>query len=116
MTFDPVTMPGLRLSCISISCCDLFCLLECLRVSVWVWLWTGGWVVGMHNKVINQYSLWSRLNPYAEFAYDGTALNPFEVLFIKIKAFTLDRGWASPTLAVKYAHWIDAEVWTSYSP
>lgn len=51
-----------------------------------------------------------RLNPYAEFSYDGAALNPLEVLFIKVKSFTLDGEWAAPKQAVQYARWMDAEV------
>eukprot|EP00884_Botryococcus_braunii_P001513 jgi/Botrbrau1/11362/Bobra.0038s0111.2 len=49
------------------------------------------------------------LNPYAEFSYDGTALNPFEVLFIKVKSFTLDGQWSAPKQALKYAQWMDDE-------
>ena len=46
-----------------------------------------------------------RLNPYAEFAYDGLALNPLEVLFVKVKAFQLQTDWTSAMMATTYDRW-----------
>ena len=47
-----------------------------------------------------------RLNPYAEYAYDGLLLNPLEVLFVKVKAFQLQTDWVSATMADTYDRWV----------
>ena len=52
----------------------------------------------------------SRLNPYAEYAYDGIYLNPMEVLFVKVKGFTIDGDWTSPKMAATYDRWISQQV------
>ena len=51
-----------------------------------------------------------RLNPYAEYAYDGLALNPLEVMFIKVKGFQLQAEWASAQLASTYQRWLGSHV------
>ena len=33
-----------------------------------------------------------RLNPYGELSNDGVSLNPYEVMFVKVKAHQLDLG------------------------
>ena len=52
----------------------------------------------------------SRLNPYAEYAYDGITLNPLEVVFVKVKDFTLDIDWTSPLMAATYDRWLSFQV------
>ena len=47
-----------------------------------------------------------RLNPYAEFAYDGLLLNPLEVLFVKVKAFQMQADWMSALMAGTYDRWL----------
>ena len=47
-----------------------------------------------------------RLNPYAEFAYDGLLLNPLEVLFVKVKAFQMQTDWMSALMARTYDRWL----------
>ena len=51
-----------------------------------------------------------RLNPYAEYAYDGLALNPLEVMFVKVKGFQLQADWASAQLASTYQRWLASRV------
>ena len=51
-----------------------------------------------------------RLNPYAEYAYDGIYLNPLEVLFVKVKGFTIDGDWTSPKMAATYDRWATHQV------
>ena len=46
-----------------------------------------------------------RLNPYAEFAYDGLMLNPLEVLFVKVKDFQMQTDWTSALMAATYDRW-----------
>ena len=58
----------------------------------------------------------SRLNPYAEYAYDGIYLNPMEVLFVKVKGFTIDGDWTSPKMAATYDRWISQQVRFSSAP
>ena len=52
-----------------------------------------------------------RLNPYAEFAYDGIVLNPMEVVFVKVKNFAVDARWTTPHTAVTYDHWMSVKVY-----
>lgn len=51
-----------------------------------------------------------RLNPYAEYAYDGIQLNPMEVLFVKVKGFLRESGWISTQMATTYSRWISSQV------
>lgn len=51
-----------------------------------------------------------RLNPYAEYAYDGITLNPMEVIFPKVKGFTLDGEWTTPRMAATYDRWMSHQV------
>ena len=51
-----------------------------------------------------------RLNPYAEYAYDGLALNPLEVMFVKVKGFQVQGDWASAQLATTYQRWLGTHV------
>lgn len=52
----------------------------------------------------------NRLNPYAEFSYDGTVLNPLEVLFVKVKGFQMQGGWQSAHMAATYDRWLSSNV------
>jgi hypothetical protein len=52
----------------------------------------------------------ARLNPYAEYAYDGLALNPLEVMFVKVKGFQVQGQWASAHLAATYQRWLESNV------
>jgi hypothetical protein len=57
---------------------------------------------------MNRSSEWlgiRRLNPYAEFAYDGLMLNPLEVLFVKVKDFQMQTDWTSALMAATYDRW-----------
>lgn len=47
-----------------------------------------------------------RLNPYAEYAYDGLLLNPLEVLFVKVKGFQVQTDWVSAIMATTYDRWV----------
>ena len=51
-----------------------------------------------------------RQNPYKEFGNDGIALNPMEVVFVKVKGFMLDGDWAMAQTAATYARWVDSKV------
>lgn len=50
------------------------------------------------------------MNPYAEYAYDGITLNPMEVLFPKVKGFTIDGEWTTPRMAAAYDRWMTHQV------
>ena len=52
----------------------------------------------------------SRQNPYADFAYDGVMINPFEVLFVKVKGFHLESDWITSKMAVTYDAWKQTKV------
>ena len=64
----------------------------------------------MQMQRLDRQGCASRLNPYAEYAYDGIYLNPMEVLFVKIKGFTIDGDWTSPKMAATYDRWISQQV------
>lgn len=53
---------------------------------------------------------WRRLNPYAEYSYDGLSLNPLEVIFVKVKGFQVQSRWASAEMATTYDRWASAMV------
>ncbi|KAI7836092.1 hypothetical protein COHA_010020 [Chlorella ohadii] len=50
-----------------------------------------------------------RANPYGEHYLDGISLNPFEVLFVKVKERVLQNDWSFAVQAVKYTHWMEAQ-------
>ena len=56
------------------------------------------------------YHSWCRKNPYAEYAYDGVTLSPMEVIFIKVKGFTVDARWTAQHTAVTYDSWLGKKV------
>ncbi|CAL8465845.1 g5381 [Coccomyxa elongata] len=62
----------------------------------------------------------ARLNPYADYAYDGIGLNPMEVLFVKVKGFQREGNWATTRMAITYDRWIASQgqlgtiFWTSF--
>ena len=64
-----------------------------------------GWVCHDHCNVLPVFryqgvdwrdkSNWhcnQRVNPYGEYYNDGVSLNPYEVMFVKVKAHQLDLG------------------------
>ncbi|BDA51685.1 hypothetical protein COCOBI_19-2410 [Coccomyxa sp. Obi] len=51
----------------------------------------------------------ARLNPYAEYAYDGIGLNPMEVLFVKVKDFQREGEWETTRMAITYDRWIASQ-------
>jgi hypothetical protein len=46
------------------------------------------------------------INPYADHMYDGVNISPFEVMFVKVKEFLLEAGWATASHAKKYSAWM----------
>lgn len=51
-----------------------------------------------------------RLNPYAEYMYDGINLSPFEVMFVKIKDYLLQANWTAAATVKKYTDWAHSKV------
>ena len=51
-----------------------------------------------------------RQNPYSDFAYDGVMINPFEVLFVKVKGYQLESDWIASKMAATYDRWKRSEV------
>ena len=47
-----------------------------------------------------------RVNPYGENYYDGISLNPFEVMFVKVKGVLLQNDWSYARVAKKYDEWM----------
>jgi hypothetical protein len=48
-------------------------------------------------------------NPYGEHYYDGISLNPFEVMFVKVKERVLQNDWSFAVQAQKYTGWMEAQ-------
>lgn len=42
--------------------------------------------------------------------YDGITINPFEVMFVKVKEVLLERGWMYATHARQYDSWLTQQV------
>ena len=42
-----------------------------------------------------------RVNPYGENYYDGITIDPFEVIFVKVKELLLERDWSYAVHAAK---------------
>lgn len=55
-----------------------------------------------------------RVNPYGENYYDGITIDPFEVMFVKVKALLLERGWSYAVHASKYDAWLANKVGGEY--
>ena len=51
-----------------------------------------------------------RVNPYGENYYDGISLNPFEVMFVKVKGVLLQNDWSYARVAKKYDEWMTMQV------
>lgn len=51
-----------------------------------------------------------RANPYGEHYLDGISLNPFEVMFVKVKGRLLDSGWSFAAQAAKYTEIMKGQV------
>ncbi len=50
-----------------------------------------------------------RFSPQGENYVDGITLDPLEVMFVKVKSFTLMNGISSSLKAVKYEKWQSRE-------
>ncbi len=50
------------------------------------------------------------MNPYGENYYDGISLNPFEVMFVKVKGVLLQNDWSYARVAKKYDEWMTMQV------
>jgi len=50
--------------------------------------------------------LYRRLSPIGEHFYDGITLDPLEIMFVKVKSYTLMNGVSSANKAVKYQQWL----------
>eukprot|EP01025_Chloroclados_australasicus_P067784 TRINITY_DN939_c1_g1_i1.p2 TRINITY_DN939_c1_g1~~TRINITY_DN939_c1_g1_i1.p2 ORF type:complete len:416 (-),score=23.99 TRINITY_DN939_c1_g1_i1:2601-3848(-) len=51
-----------------------------------------------------------KFNPYGQYNYDGIALHPFEVLFVKVKEHLLTNNrWDFVRTAYKYDEWMTAQ-------
>ena len=48
------------------------------------------------------------LNPLQPHFNDGIDVNPFEVMFVKVKAAFLEAGWSHAASAATFAEWTDA--------
>ena len=51
-----------------------------------------------------------RVNPYGENYYDGITIDPFEVIFVKVKELLLERDWSYAVHAAKYDKWLEDQV------
>lgn len=52
-----------------------------------------------------------RHSPHGENAYDGISLDPLEVMFIKVRSYTVDADLSSARKALKYADWLQVGGW-----
>lgn len=50
-----------------------------------------------------------KANPYGEHYYDGISLNPFEVLFVKVKEKVVQNEWSFAMEAIKYGQWMEQQ-------
>lgn len=55
-----------------------------------------------------------RVNPYGEYYYDGITIDPFEVMFVKVKDLLLERRWSYALQASKYDAWMAEQVRCSW--
>eukprot|EP00195_Chlamydomonas_chlamydogama_P010072 CAMPEP_0202914022 /NCGR_PEP_ID=MMETSP1392-20130828/62019_1 /ASSEMBLY_ACC=CAM_ASM_000868 /TAXON_ID=225041 /ORGANISM="Chlamydomonas chlamydogama, Strain SAG 11-48b" /LENGTH=431 /DNA_ID=CAMNT_0049605511 /DNA_START=282 /DNA_END=1577 /DNA_ORIENTATION=- len=51
-----------------------------------------------------------RFNPMGENYYDGITLDPLEVMFVKVKSFTVMNGISSSRKALKYQQWLHPDL------
>lgn len=51
----------------------------------------------------------ARVNPYGENYYDGITIDPFEVVFVKVKDLLLERDWSYAVHAAKYDLWLQVQ-------
>ena len=68
----------------------------------------GGPVTGCTCLPLIPLPAWthSRLSPLGEHFNDGLTLDPLEVMFVKVKSYTLMNGVTSAQKAVKYQQWM----------
>ncbi len=51
-----------------------------------------------------------RVNPYKERSFDGMALHPLEVMFVKMKGILLDQGLPAATTVETLDRWMQHQV------
>ena len=49
-------------------------------------------------------------NPYGEMYYDGISIDPFEVMFVKVKEILIKQGWIYAVRARQYDAWLTEQV------
>ena len=68
----------------------------------------GGFAASSHS--LHAHRVCRRVNPYGENYYDGISLNPFEVMFVKVKGVLLQNDWSYARVAKKYDEWMTMQV------
>lgn len=51
-----------------------------------------------------------RLNPVGEFYYDGSTINPFEVVFVAMNTLVVENNWSFARQAALYQEWLHLQV------
>ena len=51
-----------------------------------------------------------RLNPVGEFYYDGSTINPFEVVFVAMNTLVVENNWSFARQAALYQDWLHLQV------
>ena len=51
-----------------------------------------------------------RLNPVGEFFYDGSTVNPFEVVFVAMNTLVVENNWSFARQAALYQEWLHLQV------
>ena len=51
-----------------------------------------------------------RLDPIGEFFYDGSTLNPFEVMFVPMNSMIVENNWSFARQASLYQKWLNEQV------
>ena len=51
-----------------------------------------------------------RLNPVGEFYYDGSTINPFEVVFVALNTLVVENNWSFARQAALYQEWLHRQV------
>lgn len=56
------------------------------------------------------YAVRCRLNPVGEFFYDGSTVNPFEVVFVAMNTLVVENNWSFARQAALYQEWLHLQV------
>lgn len=51
-----------------------------------------------------------RVNPTADYNFDGITLGPYDLLFVKFKDTLLHSMSKSPEIALRYGSWMESQV------